>query len=244
VDVKRVDRVELHHVHEVDPNELCATNAHGRVHEMERNRVDRVDLVVLVEVRVERVLHHQELVRRGTPFDRIDDERPVEAFRDVPGQRRGVAVVQMQPERLGLELVGELLADLDQAAADVLTDPGRAVHLRRVDAVEVNGVRMRPGVDEVDAQQVAFVCTQRRPRHAAVVRPRGVPDARDDLDVLVVRDELPLAERAATREATGLAPVEVAKHQRRSKPFAFGSTVAFPSGKPEWDDPGASGSCW
>ena len=213
VDVERVDRVELDDVDEVDPHELAALHPYGPVHEVKRDGVDRVDLVVVVEVRVERVLHHDELVGVGATMRRVDDEHAVEALRDVPGERRRVTVIEVQPERLGVELVGELLADVDEAAADLLADPGRTVHHGRVDAVEVNRVRMRPRVCEVDPQQVPFAGPQRGPRDAAVVRPRGELDAGNDLDLLVVGDELPLAQHAAVGETSRLAPVEVA-HDR------------------------------
>ena len=54
----------------------------------------------------------------------IDDERAVEALGDVRGERRRVAVVEVEAERLGVELVGERLAGLDQPAADLLAEPG------------------------------------------------------------------------------------------------------------------------
>src|SRR6266511_4501725 len=107
-----------------------------------------------------------------------------------------MTVVQVQAEGAGVELVRELLTHLDQPAADLLTDAGGAVHCRRMDSVTVNGVRMRAGVDEVDAQQIAFACAQGWTGDAAVVCPGGVPHAGDDLDLLVVRDELPFAEGA------------------------------------------------
>ena len=185
------------------------------MHEVERNRVDRVDLIVLVEVGVEGVLHHHELVSRRPRLARIDDEGAVEAFRDVPGQRGSMAVVEVQAERARLELVGEVLADLNQPAADVLADPGRSVHGGRMDAVEVDRVRMRARVDEVNAQQVAFACAQRRAWHTAVIRPGGVLDPGHDLDLLVVRDQLPLAQHAAAGEPARLAPVEIAHHRTR-----------------------------
>ena len=48
---------------------------------------------------------------------------------------------EVQPERPCVELVRELLADVDQAAADVFADPWRAVHHGGVDPVEVDRVR-------------------------------------------------------------------------------------------------------
>ena len=68
-----------------------------------------------------------------------------------------------------------------------------AVHVRRVDPVEVDRVRMRAGVREPDAQDVVL----RRPDHGAgdgaVVRPGGEEDPRGDLELLVARDQRVLA---------------------------------------------------
>ena len=120
-----------------------------------RDRVDGVDLVLAVEVGVEGVHHHDELLplpvlgraeeagagdvgllgmarRIG-----IDDEGAVHALVDVPLQRQGVAVIEMAAEREGVELVDELLARADLAGA------GNAVHAGRVDAVEMHGMGVR-----------------------------------------------------------------------------------------------------
>ena len=164
VDVERVDRVELDDIHEVDPDELTALDANRPVHEVESDSVDRVDLVVLVEVGIERVLHHHQLVSRRAALRGIDDEHAVEPLRDVPCERRRVTVVQVQPERQRFELVRELFADVDEAASDLFADSRRAVHRGGVDAVEVNRVRVRAGVDEMDPQQVTFASPQRGSR--------------------------------------------------------------------------------
>ena len=68
----------------------------------------------------------------------VDDERAVQALGDVLGQRPHVAVVEVQPGRQGVELVDGAPARLDLAGADAR----HAVHLRRVDAVEVDRVRV------------------------------------------------------------------------------------------------------
>src|SRR6266511_4401844 len=148
-----------------------------------------------------------------TPVARVDDERPVETLRDVGCQRRRVTVVEVEPERARLELVRELLADVDQPAADLLADPRSSVHDVGVDPVEVDRVRVRAGVDEVDPQVVSLACPQRGARNAPVVRPGCVPDAGNDLDLLVVGDELPFAQGATAGEPARLAPVEVAQHR-------------------------------
>jgi hypothetical protein len=209
VEVERVDRIELDDVHQVDAHELAAAYAQRPVVEVKCDGVDRVDLVVLVEVRVERVLHHDHLVGLGTALRRVDDEGAVQALCDVSGEGRGVAVVEVQSERPCVELIGELLADIHEAAADVLSDPGSAVHHGGMDAVEVDRVGVSAGVDEVDPELIALPGSKRRPGNAAVVRPRVELHAWNDLDLLVVSDELPLAQRAAAGEAPRLAPVEV-----------------------------------
>ena len=98
---------------------------------------------------------------------------------DVLLQRRRVAVVEVQPGRPRLELVGELAARVD--------DLEHAVHVRRMDAVEVDRVRVRAGVDEVDAQRVALGGADDGAGHGAVVRPGREEDARRDLDLPVDR---------------------------------------------------------
>ena len=84
---------------------------------MEADGVDRVDLVGEVEVGVEAVHHHHHLVGFRAALLRVDDEGAVEAAGDVGGERRDVAVVEVEAEGLGVELVGEALAGLDLAAA-------------------------------------------------------------------------------------------------------------------------------
>jgi hypothetical protein len=58
----------------------------------------------------------------------------------------------MQAKGLGREGVGEVLADADLASAD----PWDSVDLIAMDPVEVDCVRMRARVDEVDPELVAF----------------------------------------------------------------------------------------
>jgi hypothetical protein len=92
-----------------------------------------------------------------------------------------MAVVELHPVRARRELVRERAAGLD--------DLEDAVHVRRVDAVEVDRVRMRAGVGQRDAQEVVLGRADHGTRHGAVVRPRREPDPRRDLDVAVARDE-------------------------------------------------------
>ena len=99
VDVDRVDQVVLEHVHEVDAHQLVALDLDRVVHVRERDRVDRVELVLAVEVGVEAVHHHHQLVRLWAAALRVDDEGAVHPLGDVVGQGQGVAVVQVQAER-------------------------------------------------------------------------------------------------------------------------------------------------
>ena len=213
--VKGVDRVVLEDVDEVDTDERVALHLDRAVEVVEAHRVDGVDLVAEVEVRVERVHDHHELVGLRAGLLGVDDEHAVEALRDVRGERRGVAVVEVEPERPGIELVGERLAGLDEPAADLLAEARHAVHLRGVDAVEVNRVRVSAAVAEAHPQPVPVDAPERGPGDAPVERPGGVLDARSDLDLLVARDQLPLAQRAPVGQLRRAAPVEVAQDQRR-----------------------------
>ena len=207
VDVERVEEVELERVHEVDPHELVAPHDDRPVQVLERDRVDRVDLVRAVEVGVEPVHHHHELVGLGPALLRVDDERAVEPLRDVLGERHRVAVVEVEAERRRVELVGGGLARRDVAGADARD----AVHPRRVDAVEVDRVRVRARRStNLIAQALALARAERGPGHAAVVGPGVVLHARRDLDLLLLGDQLPLAHAVHDR-----ALVEVAQDRLR-----------------------------
>ena len=107
---------------------------------------------------------------------------------DVLLERRRVAVVEVEARGPRLELVREVAARLD--------DLEDAVHVRRVDPVEVDRVRVRAVVPEAHAERVALGRADDRPGHGAVVRPRREEDARGDLEVVVDGDELVLADAA------------------------------------------------
>ena len=217
--VERVDQVVLEHVDEIDPDELAALDRDRLVHVGEADRVGGVDLVGAVEVRVEPVHHHHHLVRLLPALLRVDQERAVEALGDVLGERAHVAVVEVQPEGQGVELVDRALAGRDLARR---RGPARRPS-RRVEAVEVDRVRVLGGVDERDPQPLALAGAQRRAGDAAVVGPGREADAGGDLDLLVLRHERPLAHDAAAREPPRRAPVEVA--QDRVRVEAVGGVV-------------------
>jgi hypothetical protein len=101
---------------------LARLDRDGIVEVTERDRVDRVHLVLTVEVRVEGVHHHDHLVGFGTTLLGVDDERAVQAAMDVLTQRQRVTVIQVRAERLGDELVGEALP------RQSFTGTGDAIH--------------------------------------------------------------------------------------------------------------------
>ena len=175
VQVERVDQVELGQVDEVEAHELRSLDSDRIARVVERAPVDRVEVVAAVAVGVVAVHHHHELLRGCPWLLRIDDQRAVEPLVDVLLERGGMAVIELHAVRPRLELVGELA-------------PGRhhlehAVHVRRMDAVEVNRVRMRAGIDEVDAQHVPLRRPQDRARDRAVVGPGRKEHAGSDFDL-------------------------------------------------------------
>jgi hypothetical protein len=188
VQVEGVDEVELGQVREVDPDELALPDADRVLRVVEGAPVDGVEVVLAVPVGVVAVHDHDQLVRRGPRLGRVDDEGAVEALMDVLLERRRVAVVELHPVGARGELVREGAAGLD--------DLEDAVHLPRVDAVEVDRVRVRARVDEVDPQQVVLGHADDRPRHRPVVGPGRELDALRDLDRAVGGHELVLAHAA------------------------------------------------
>jgi hypothetical protein len=143
----------------------------------------------IVEVGVKRVHHHDQLVSGRARLARVNDEGAVEPLVDVPLQRHSVAVIQVQTRRFGVELVHK------RFAGEHLVLGKRAVHFRRMPSVKVNRVRMRPLIEEADAEAVAFGGANRRTRDLAVVSPRRELDARRDLDFAIHREYLVLAQQ-------------------------------------------------
>ena len=194
--------------------------------------VDGVELVLAVEIGVEGVHHHHHFLpvgilrRAEQPRARdvgvlgmprrigVDDEGAVHALVHVPLQRQRVAVIEVAAERLGVELVDELLARTDQPGAR------HAVHARRMDAVEMHRVRMRAVVPEDDPQPLALLGAERRPGHAAVVGPGREHDARRDLDLLVLGRDLEGPQRAPVGQRRDRAGLPVGQHCRRIEAVA------------------------
>src|SRR5918998_4225818 len=184
VRVEAVYEVELQYVDHVGADQLPLFYLYGVLLVVEGHRVYGVDLILGVEVGVKAVHDHDHLVGLFASLLRVYDERPVEPLLDVFSQRRGVAVVEVHSEGLGVELVGELLPRPYE-----LEGP---VHVGRVEAVEVDRVRMSILVLEHDPEPVVFPRPQGRPRHLPVVGPRRVHHARRHLDLDVLGPQLVL----------------------------------------------------
>lgn len=78
-------------------------------------------------------------------------------------------------------------------------------------------MRMAATVEETDAQQLALLGAQRRPRDAAVVGPRREFHAGGDLDLLLAGGDRPLTQDPPARKARRPAPIEVAYQRVRVK---------------------------
>ena len=174
---------------------------------VERDGVDRVDLVLAVEVGVEAVHHHHQLVGGRAPALRVDDEDAVESLVDVPLDGDGVAVIELESRGLGVELV-----DVAPARRHHLEG---AVHVRRVDAVEVHRVGVAAAVLEAHADPVALGAAERRARHLAVIGPCRIEHPGCHLDLPVLGDEIVLPERLAAGEAGHPSHVELGQERRR-----------------------------
>src|SRR5215217_6832281 len=207
--MKRVDRVELHDVDEVEAHRPGSDDPDGVLGVMMGHRVDGVDLVLAVEVSVEGVHHHHELLPirvfgcaekagashvgllRVSCWIRIDNECAVHPLVDVSLQWQGMAVVEVTTERKGIELVGEHLAGTD------LASPQNTIHPCRMDAMKMDGMTMRTVVLEHDPHSVAFGDAQGRTGHSSVVGPGREEEPRRDLDFLVLAHDLKCPKRAA-----------------------------------------------
>src|SRR6266850_4396385 len=191
VQVQAVDQIELGDVDQVDADETADRHTNRIVHVRVGHRVHGVDLVVCVEIGVERVHHHDQFVGRRTGAARIDNERPVKSLVNVPLQRNGVAMIEVQSERIRVELVDEALTRLNLVLRQ------RTVHRRLVPAMKMKGVRVRAEVLERDLQAIPFGGANGRPRYLAVERPRGEEQPGSNLNVAVDGVKLVLPEHRA-----------------------------------------------
>ena len=90
---------------------------------------------------------------------------------------------------------------------------------------------MIASVAEHDPKPVAFCAAQGWPRNAAVEGPGWEGYARHDLDVLVVRHDLPLAESPPVGQSRQRTVVEVRQHVGRIEAIGFVIHLANGAGK-------------
>ena len=110
--------------------------------------------------------------------------------------------------------------------------PGTPSIVGGVDAVEVDRVRMRGSVAELDPQLLALAAAKRRSGDAAVVGPGRELDAGRHLDLLVQGDQLPFAQDPAAGEPPRLSVVEVAQQLGRVEAVRRGGRPSLPRGNP------------
>jgi len=77
-----------------------------------------------------------------------------------------------------------------------------------VDAMEMHRVRVGGPVDEMDAEQVAFVGAEGRARYLPIEGPGREEHAGRDLDLVLATGEIPLPDHGAVPHRGHLAVVE------------------------------------
>ena len=81
VQVKRIDRVKFQHVYQEDAHELAGLDSDRVLIVVERNGIDGIEVVLAVEIDVETVHHHDQLVIGMRPaLLRLDDECAVQTL--------------------------------------------------------------------------------------------------------------------------------------------------------------------
>ncbi len=98
-----------------------------------------------------------------------------------------MAMIEMQPERLGIKLVSEVASGLDKSAR---TCAGHTVHFAGVEAVKVHGVWMVTSIAELDANAVAFRGSQCGAGNPAVIGPGGKFNARKNFNIFIEGNDL------------------------------------------------------
>src|SRR5215204_1258504 len=182
VEVKGVEQVELRHIDQVDAYQLPLLQVYRMLLVVECDGVDGIDLVFTVEVGIEAVHHHHQLLCRRAIRPWVDDERSVESFVNVALNRNRVAVIEMQPKGFGIEIIGVASARLHRLEG--------SVHVRRMDAVKMNAVRMAALVGEMHADTVALGAPDSWSGHLTVVSPGRIEDARGHFDLSIFRHQL------------------------------------------------------
>jgi hypothetical protein len=96
----------------------------------------------------------------------------------------------------------------------------RTIHFSRVNAMKVDAMQVVGGIDQSDADPIAFTRANGWAGDAPVVDPGWVADAGCDLNRFGLSDECILAQCLAVWQAAYRAIVEVGQNVRRINPFA------------------------
>jgi hypothetical protein len=122
---------------------------------------------------------------------------------DVPLDGDRVAVVEVETERLGVELV-------DIAPTGMHRFEG-AVHAGGVNPVEVDAVRVAAAVREAHPDPIALGASDGGPRNLSVVGPRRIEHAGRHFDLMVFGDQLVLPQPLTRGETRDLTAVEMSE---------------------------------
>jgi hypothetical protein len=112
-----------------------------------------------------------------------------------------MTVIEMQPERFGIELVDVATAGMHRLE--------RSIHVRWVHSMEVDAVRVAALVHEAHANTIAFGTANRGTRHLAVVRPCRVKHTGRNLDFPVFGNQLVLTKSLTRGKPGNPARIEV-----------------------------------
>src|SRR6185503_13454146 len=188
VEMERVKQIEFKDVYEIHTNRLAHFDLNGMVLIVERYAIDGIKIIAIIKVDVNAVHDHNHLsIHWRATFLGIHDERAIESLCDVTRQWKHMTVIEMQAKGFSVEFIDELIAWLNHAARASARD---TIHISGMKPVEVHGVRMVAAIFHSDAYAVAFCGAQGRAGNAAVIRPRGEFNARNNFNVFVEYDNL------------------------------------------------------
>src|SRR5687767_11660435 len=242
--MERVHRIVLQRVHEVDANGL--TNF-----ELDRilvvvvvkgDGVYLVEVVRAVEIDVEAAHHHYHLaVDFGSSSLRVYDERAIKPFCNVLGERRGVAVIEVKSERLGVELVDIFAAWGNDARLCI----ENAVHVARMNSMKMDAVRVVTRVQKLDPDAITFVHPDCGAGDPTVIGPRGKLEPRHDLDDLILNDERVLVKDLPVWKRADFSGIEIGEERGRIEAVLDVVDLAIHGGHqrgmPVWTELGWSG---
>src|SRR5215207_1974367 len=216
VQMKRVDQVELEDIDQINTYLLADADLDRMVLVMERDPIDRVEVIGVVEIDIDAVHDHDHFAVDGrTSLLGVDNEGTVKAFCDMTSQRKDMTVIKMQAKWLRIEFVGETASRFYESAGPGTRDP---VHVAGMETMEMHGMWMVASVAKLDTDSVAFCGTKRWTGDPAVIGPGRELDPWDNLNVFIERDDLVLAQGLSIRQSRYFAPIEIGQNVRWIEP--------------------------